>query len=157
MKKVIFILGLSLFSGSLYALEFNLNCEPTEDAVLREGTVVSLRTSSDGSNLVEITQIAQGSEPGPGLVQTEVITYKLSKVSLNREDGLVISGVDYSSDFFIGMRRAVTIALKKFTALHYEDEENQAEAKVTLFPPSNLVEPRLGIDTEMKCRVVVPR
>ncbi len=154
MKQVIFIVGLSLFSGSLYALEFNLNCEPTEDAVLREGTVASLRTSSEGSNLVEVTQ---GSEPEPGEVRRKVITYKLSKASLNRKDGLVISGVDYSSPPAIGMRAAVAIALKEFTALHYEDEESEAKAKVTLFPSSRRVEPRVGIDTEMKCRVVVPQ
>lgn len=154
MKQVIFIVALSLFSGHLHALELNLNCEPTEDAILRKGTVVSLRTSSDDSNLLEITQ---GIEPAPGEVQTKVISYKLSQVSLSRKEGLVISGVDYSSPPSIGMRAAVDIALKEFTALHYESEENEAKAKVTLFPSSRRVEPRVGTVTEMKCSVVVPQ
>src|SRR3989338_4217659 len=154
MKQFIIIVFLGLFSGPLHALELSLNCEPAEDAVLRNGTVVSLRTSSDDSNLVEVTL---GNEPEPGLVQTKVIIYKLSKASLSRKEGLVLSGVDYSSPPTTGMSGAVTIVLRKFTALHYESEENQAQAKVTLFPSSMRVEPREGTVTEMNCRVVVPQ
>lgn len=154
MKQFIIITVLGLFSGSLHALELNLNCDPAVAPGRRSGTVLSLRTSSEDSNLVEITQ---QSDFAPGFVRQEVITYKLSRSSLSRKEGLVTSGVDYSSPPSIGMRAAVTIALRKFTALHYESEENQAKAKVTLFPSSRRVEPHEGTVTEMNCSVVVPQ